>query len=331
MLLTALLAAGCVTAPDLAQAPKAIVDRFDFLVRNDQFVPIRDAVVEFRFVAGRPIGPSRIKTDRRGLARLTVSPTVRYQVSPGTTDDRLYDYDSTIEYVVRAPGYLPVSGRARLTDAWQHFSRAEFAATMNRTPKNKRLLLTPVLTKVSDILAEGTDQTPDGRLVAAGIDRLWRIWEAAKTAEPAANSWELVDEDGLTRLRGAIILPLEAGVGGDGDIYRIFTSNFLPFLADVRAVYGPLVQGWDLSVQVRAKTADPHALPQIATLRLVFSEQARQEAGQGPGGLNRLLMSAETIEFGGKPWQPLTRLDEGQEEAEFNWRWLAPLAAPTLE
>ncbi len=306
-----------------------VTDTFNFLVRDADFVPVAGAKIRISFEAGRPFGPWRLITDRTGQARLKVRPRVARQVSGVRSDDQLLTYASIIDYVVEAEGFLPYRGRAELTDDWQAFSRPEFAATMNRRPKNKSLLITPVLTRLSDLMAQDEAEAPEARVVAAGLPGLWRSWSVSGRFSPIKGAWGAEARRGGFYLKAGVELPGPVASLNDVAVYRIFAGQFLPLMADLAAVYAPVVDGWDVTVLIKLQPSkDPYAMPKLIPLRLVFSERIRRSAAQRDGGLNRLIREAEVCSLAGKVWDPIERLEKKEAQTGFAWEWLAPLLAP---
>lgn len=328
-----LVLSGCATTvqgPQPGPVPPVEVDNtFIFQVRDVNFEKIPGARLDIFTGAGRIMGSTTRKVNDRGLVVVRVIPQVSHQIADVATTDTLLNYRSSIRYLITAPGFLPLWGLAEVEDAWESYSRSDFARRLNRKPTDKRRLITTTLTRISDLMADPEAPDSDRQFVQAGLERLWRSWRVARGVVPAAGLWGLDRRaEGLFLKAGVEPLKPVSSVT-DASLYQVFITEFLPVLGDLEATYGHLVDGWDLTVTVRSQPdGDPYAMPEIKPFRMVVSRQALEKAVEEPGGLNNLILLSDVCTFDNEKWDPLMSLDKALTKRDRTWRWLDPLLAP---
>lgn len=337
VLLLALLA-GCKTTPQavLIEPPEKIVDSFVFAVHNQALQAIPGARIRVNVETGQALEPGPFRTDQKGRAVVKIKARRMNLVRNQESQDRLYRYRSVINYLITAPGWLPVWGRSELNDSLQSFKRLAFSQSMNTRPKDKDRLLAHTLIKVEEVFEAGALQGPKSdplaRTVAAGLADLWRIWSVSgrlAKIRPLPGSWNIRRRAGKIYL--ALGLEIADGLKNKHDtgLHQAFADQVIPLLDDLAVFYGPFVDGWELNLNLGYQPpSDPHAMPESVKLRMVFSESVRTDLLTRPGGLNWLILKSESLTLDGQQWRPVEKLAQADQRLELVWSQLGPLLAP---
>ncbi len=330
----ALSLAGCAgpVSPARFEPPVQVVDSFVFQIQDRSLRPIGNARIAVTVEAGYPLVSPPLHTDESGRAVLPMRAAVAPQVVGRRVDDRLVAYRSVIDYLVTAPGYLPVSGRSSLTDAWDAFTKATYASMLDRRPENKLRRLDLSLIGEDEVFRPDALQDPLARTVRAGLNRTWLKWLTSGRRGLVAilpESWGVWRRDDGPYLQAGLEVLAPLGSDDDQEIYDGYVLHFIPLLNDLAAAYAPLVAGWDFTIQFQVRPgADPHAMGRILPLRIVFSEARRRELLGRPEGLKGLLLKAETRTLAGREWNPLENMEREQAAKDFILRAAGPFLAP---
>ena len=328
----ALLAAGCKTTGTPAGSPAQVEDRFFFRVYNQALQPLRGAVINISMEAGQSVESLPLVTDENGQAVLTVKAQANKLVEGVDSKDHLFRYRSTIVYRIESSGRLPVWGRASLTDAYEKFTRPSFSEILNSEPKNKSLPVRHTLYRVEEFFEKDALKDPLARTLSSGLERLWRTWSFTGRIErlkPTPFSWAVVRRREGPYLKLSLDLEDALQFTEDSVVHQVFETELIPVLDDLAALYAPFVAGWDITFNLAYRPKDdPHALPDILPLRLVFSEEARTQLIDRPGGLNWLLSKAEVCSLKEKNWRPHETLAREDARENFIWRIIPLFSAP---
>ncbi|MBW1712794.1 MAG: hypothetical protein JRJ59_06575 [Deltaproteobacteria bacterium] len=328
------LAAGCrsVSPGPVVSAPPAVMDQFYFLIQNESLQPISGARLDVMVEAGQAQSPLPLTTDSQGRARLTLQADVSRLVADAKSEDTLLSYRSVISYRISAEGYLPAWGRAELNDALEAFSRPKFSSLMDRRPRDKTRSLRHVLVRIEDIFEPGALSDPLARTVAASLPVVWRTWTLSGHLErvrPVKSSWAVKRRSQGPYLKVGLELLEPLNDKSDPAVRRAFVQDFIPVMDDLAALYAPFLSGWDMNFRLGFQPKkDPHAMPEILPLRLVFSEDKRTQLMGRPGGLNWLICQAESCTLKGKPWNLPALLAKEEKKSRLVWDWLALFFAP---
>jgi len=322
---------GCAPLSEkIALTPPEVVDRLTFIAQDEDLKPIAGAQIEALIEAGQCLGPNPALTGPDGRVVMTFKPLAR-SLNGGGGRDVMWGYQTVVRYRVTAEGCLPVWGQADFFDAWRSFARPPFAGLMARRPADKTRTVSLTLIRTVDLFEAEAQADPLSRLVRAGLPELWRQWSLSGRAynlRPARASWGVDRRGGGAYLRAGMELGGLVGGKSDVAIYQVFSDWYLPLVADLAAVYSGLFAGWDLTLVMNLQGDDPHAIPLSRRLRIVFSEETRRRLLAGPGGLNRLLVSAQTRSLNGRPWDPVERMEANEARQDYLAETLSLFFAP---
>jgi len=324
---------GCAGPPPASPPPPPLIqDLFRFQVQTRELKPVAGATIQVAVEAGRALDPLPLTTDGSGRADLRVEAQTRPMVKVKRTTDRHLGFRSVLNYEVRAPGFLPVWGRVELTDALEEFSRPGFAEALNSRPRDKSRTIRQLLFREEDFFEPGSLKDPLARTVAAGLSALWRSWSLAGRLEqiqPTPESWKIIQRPEGPFLQAGLEVPACLQEISDKAVHEAFETELIPILDDLAGLYAPLLAGWDLTFNLGLQSVkDPHAMPELHPLRLVFSETYRTELINRPGGLNWLIPLAKECTLDGKPWQPVKTLDRLDLRYGYLRRTMSPFFAP---
>ncbi len=327
-----LTAGGCRTTGVPVKAPVQVEDRFLFRIYNQSLQPLPKAVIRVSMEAGQNLVPLPLVTDVNGSAVLRVKAQESSLVAGVEAGDRLIKYRSTITYRVDSPGRLPGWGRAELTDSFEKFSRPSFSAVLNAEPKDKSLPIRHVLYRVEDFFEKEALKDPLARTMASGLDRLWRTWSFTgriNRLKPTLFSWAVDRRPEGPYLKVGFDLENALDYLSDSAVHLAFETELIPVLDDLAALYGPFAAGWEITFNLAYRPAgDPHAMPVIKALRLVFSEELRTGLLARSGGLNWLIPNAEFCTLAGKPWRPHETLAKEDARHDYIWRVMPVFFVP---
>ena len=168
--------------------------------------------------------------------------------------------------------------------------------------------------------------------MASGLNALWRSWSLAgrlRLIQPTPGSWNIIERPEGPFLQAALEVQGVLVELSDQAVHQAFETELVPILDDLAALYAPLLAGWDLTFNLGIlPVKDPHAMPKLHPLRLVFSEADRSELINRTGGLNWLIPVAEVCTLDGEPWQPVETLTRLDRRYGFVRRAMSPFFAP---
>ncbi len=319
----ALAAGGCRTAETPVKPTARVEDRFIFRVFNQALQPLPGAEIKVSLEAGQSLTPLPLVTDETGLAVLRVKALEDNLVAGVDSRDRLVKYRSAISYRIDSPGRLPGWGRADLIDSFEEFTRPSFSAVLNSAPRNKTLPVRHVLYRTEEFFQKGALKDPLARTLAVGLKTLWRTWSFTgriNRLKPTPFSLAVVHRSEGPYFKLALDLENALEYTEDSAVHKLFETELIPVLDDLAALYAPLLAGWDITFNLAYRPqGDPHAMPLVIPLRLVFSERVRTFLITQPGGLNWLIPKAEVCTLKDKPWRPLETLAREDRRQEYIW------------
>lgn len=123
--------------------------------------PVTGAVIELRGLAGEPAGTEQVKTDALGVASFGWRPQVVDETVGTHSADRLITFHTELEYLIRAPGFVP--SRGRLASRAQEVQVANPAlASLNQKARLLPLAEVVVLHRREEFLAGELSVRPAG-------------------------------------------------------------------------------------------------------------------------------------------------------------------------
>ena len=315
---------GCQTGGSIRQAaPAEVNDAVRFNIRDASLEPLPGVRIDLLIESGRLDRLEPVITDARGAAAINLQAAALPRLPGLHPSDKLFTFQTALIYRTDLPGYLPVRGRVLLTDAYDSFKRPEFAELMNRRPGDKHRLVELNLIRINDLIAPGSAENPAMAMITAGLDRLWLAWQINDRATAVRFHRRSIGPETTPNglyLKVGLELIQPIGDASDNSVHSVFSAHLLPIIEDLAAVYGQVVDGYDLTMFMPiSQKGDPHALTDSHRLRLVFSEAQRYFWAHSQVGLNQLILSAEQCRLDESPWTPLANVDRSDAKLAFSW------------